>query len=212
MWELNHKVEHQRTDAFELWCWRRLDSPLDCREINLEYSLEELMQKLQYFGHLMQRTDIGKDPDAGQDWRQEEKGTTEDEMVGWHHQLSGHEFEQAPGKWWKTGSLAYCSPWGRRESDTTEWLNNNNYKLGYRHIESFYGGFIFDVILIIWRHFSYILRHITYLFDSWPPLFWSQILKSNKILLLENTFWETKIAKYLYFFSLNLFTKLITVC
>ena len=155
---------------------------------------------------------IRKDPDTEKGRRQEEKGTTEDEMVGWHHQLSGHEFEQAPGKWWKTGSLAYCSPWGRRESDTTEWLNNNNYKLGYRHIESFYGGFIFDVILIIWRHFSYILRHITYLFDSWPPLFWSQILKSNKILLLENTFWETKIAKYLYFFSLNLFTKLITVC
>ena len=90
MWELNHKVEHQRTDAFELWCWRRLDSPLDCREINLEYSLEELMQKLQYFGHLMQRTDIGKDPDAGQDWRQEEKGMTEDEMVAWHHWYNGH--------------------------------------------------------------------------------------------------------------------------
>ena len=51
--------------------------------MNPEYSLEELMRKLQYFGHLMQRTDIGKDPDAGKDWRQEEKGTTEDEMVGW---------------------------------------------------------------------------------------------------------------------------------
>ena len=75
-----------------------LESPLDCKEIQpvlkeivLEASLEglKLKLKLQYFGHLMEKTD----PDAGQDWRQEEKGTTEDEMVGWHHQLSEHEFE-----------------------------------------------------------------------------------------------------------------------
>ena len=62
----------------------------------------------------------GKDPDAGQDWRQEEKGTTEDEMVGWHHWLSGHEFEQTPGDSEGQGSLACCSPWGRKESDTTQ--------------------------------------------------------------------------------------------
>ena len=66
---------------------------------------------------------IEKDPDAGKDWRQEEKGTTEDEMVGWHHQLNGHEFEQAPGIGDGQGSLVCCSPWGRKESDTTEWLN-----------------------------------------------------------------------------------------
>ena len=60
-------------------------------------------------------------------------------MVGWHHQLNGQEFEQAPGNGERQGSLAYCSPWGRRESDNTERLNNNNYKLGYHHIESFYG-------------------------------------------------------------------------
>ena len=65
---------------------------------------------------------IGKDPDAGKDWRQE-KGTTEDEMVGWHHQLDGYEFEQALGVGDGQGSLACCSPWGRKESDTTEWLN-----------------------------------------------------------------------------------------
>ena len=69
---------------------------------------------------------IRKDPDAGKGWRQEEKGTTEDEMVGWHHRLSGHEFEQAPGVGNGQGSLACCSPWGRKESDTTERLNNNN--------------------------------------------------------------------------------------
>ena len=67
----------------------------------------------------------GKDPDAGKDWRQEEKGTTEDEMVGWHHQLDGHEFEQAPGVDDGQGSLACCSPWGLKESDTTWRLNNN---------------------------------------------------------------------------------------
>ena len=66
---------------------------------------------------------IGKDPDAGKDWRQEEKGTTEDEMAGWHHQLVGHEFEQAPGTGDEQGSLACFSPWGYRESDKTEWLN-----------------------------------------------------------------------------------------
>ena len=80
---------------------------------------------------------IGKDPDAGKDWRQEEKGTTEDEMVGWHHWLNGHEFEQTPGDSEGPGSLVCCCLWGLRESDTTEQLNNNHrpsvtkdYKLG----------------------------------------------------------------------------------
>ena len=67
----------------------------------------------------------GKDPDAGKDWRQE-KGTTEDEMVSWHHQLNGHEFAQAPGDGEGQGSLGCCSPWGCKESDMTEWLNNNS--------------------------------------------------------------------------------------
>ena len=66
---------------------------------------------------------IWKDPDAGKDWRQEEKGTTEDEMVGWHHLLDGHEFEQALGVGDGQGSLACCSPWGHKKSDMTEWLN-----------------------------------------------------------------------------------------
>ena len=66
---------------------------------------------------------IGKDPDAGQDWRQEETGTAEDEMVGWHHRLNGHEFEQALGVGDRQGSLACCSPQCCKESDTTEQLN-----------------------------------------------------------------------------------------
>ena len=64
-----------------------------------------------------------KDTDAGKDWRQEEKRMTEDEMVGWHHQLNGHEFEQAPGAGDGQVSLTCCSLWGRKESDVTQWLN-----------------------------------------------------------------------------------------
>ena len=66
---------------------------------------------------------IGKDPDAGKDWRQEEKGTTEDEMVGWHHRLDRHEFDQAPGVGDGQGNLACCSPWSCKQLDTTEQLN-----------------------------------------------------------------------------------------
>jgi len=65
-----------------------------------------------------------KDPDAGKDWRQEENGTTEDEMAGWHHWFNGPEYEQAPGDGEEQRSLVYCNPWGHKESDTTEWLNN----------------------------------------------------------------------------------------
>ena len=97
------KAESQRIHAFELWCWRRfLRVPWTARrsnqsilkEISLGCSLEEpiLKLKLQYFGYLMQRIDSGKDPDSGRDWGQEEKGTTEDEVAGWHHQLNGYEF------------------------------------------------------------------------------------------------------------------------
>ena len=98
------KAEHRRIDAFELWCWRRLKSPLDCKEIQPVHPKGD--QAWVFIG----RTDaeaetptlwpphakiwlIGKDPDAGRDWGQEEKGTTEDEMAGWRHQLDGHELE-----------------------------------------------------------------------------------------------------------------------
>ena len=88
------KAERRRIDAFELWCWRRLlrvpwtarrSNQSNLKEINPEYSLEGLMLKLQYFGHLMRRADSLEKTDAGRDWGQEEKGTTEDEMAGWHH-------------------------------------------------------------------------------------------------------------------------------
>ena len=98
------KAEHQRIDAFEVWCWRRLlrvpwtarrSNQSILKEISPGCSLEGLMLKLklQYFGHLMQRVDSLEKTDAGRDWGQEEKGMTEDEMAGWHHQLDGREFK-----------------------------------------------------------------------------------------------------------------------
>ena len=80
------------------WIARRFNQSI-LKEISLEYSLKGLMLKLklQYFGHLMRRVDSLEKSDAGTDWGQEEKGTTEDEMAGWHHQLDGREFERTPG-------------------------------------------------------------------------------------------------------------------
>ena len=97
------KAERRRIDVFELLCWRRLlrvpwtarrSNQSILKEMSPGCSLEGMMLKLkvQYFGHLMQRVD-SLDSDAGRDWGQEEKGTTEDEMAGWHHRLDGHEFE-----------------------------------------------------------------------------------------------------------------------
>ena len=88
-------------------------------------SLEGMMLKLklQYFGHLMQRVDSLEKTEAGRDWGQEKKRTTEGEMAGWHHWLNGHESEWTPGVGDGQGGLACCDLWGRKESDTTEWLN-----------------------------------------------------------------------------------------
>ena len=69
---------------------------------------------------------IRRDSDVGKDWRQEEKGMTGDEMVGWYHRLNGRELQQDPGARDEQGSLACCSPWGRKELDTTDRMNNNN--------------------------------------------------------------------------------------
>ena len=98
------KTEHRRIDAFELWCWRRLlrvpwsakrSNQSIIKEISPGCSLEEMMLKLklQYLGHLMRKVESLENSDVGRDWGQEEKGTTEDEMAGWHHRLDGREFE-----------------------------------------------------------------------------------------------------------------------
>ena len=123
-WTLN-KVECQRTDVFKLWCWRRLlrvpwtarrSNQSILKEINPQYSLEGLMLKLmlQYFGHLMWKADLLEKTETGTDWRKEEKGRTEDEMVGWHQVLNGHESEQTPGDGERQWSQACCSPWCHR--------------------------------------------------------------------------------------------------
>ena len=128
------KAEGQRIGAFELWCWRRLVSPLDCKETQPVHPKGD--QSWVFNG----RTDveaetpilwppdakswfIWKDPDAGKDWGQEEKGTTEEEMVGWHHQPDGHGFGWTPGAVDGQGGLACCDSWDRKESDTTKRLN-----------------------------------------------------------------------------------------
>ena len=128
------KAERQRIDAFELWCWRRLlrvpwtarrSNQSILKEISPGISLEGMLLKLklQYFGHLRLRVWlIGKDSDAGRDWGQEEKGTTEDEMAGWHHWLDGCESEWTPGVDDEQGGLACCESWGCKELDTTEQL------------------------------------------------------------------------------------------
>ena len=125
------------TDELMLWTVvleRTLESPLDCKEIQPVHPKGD--QSWVFIG----RTDveaetpilwpphtkswlIGKDPDAGRDWGQEEKGMTEDEMAGWYHRLNGHESEWSPGVGDGQGGLACCDSWGRKESDTTEWLN-----------------------------------------------------------------------------------------
>ena len=127
------KAKCWRIDAFELWCWRRLlrvpwtarrSNQSILKDISPKYSLKGLMLKLklQYFGHLMRRTDsLEKSMMLGKvEGRRRER---QDEIVGWHHQLDGHEFEHAPGVGDGQGCLECCSPWSHKESDMTEWLN-----------------------------------------------------------------------------------------
>ena len=154
MWELDYKESW----ALKNWCFwtvvleKTIKSPLDCKEIQPVHPKGD--QSWVFIG----RTDVeaetpilwppdgknwllGKDPDAGKDWGQEEKGMTEDEMFGWHHRLDGHEFGWTPGVSDGLGGLVCCSPWGGKEPDTTEWTKPNSaYKLNNQ-------GDILDVLL-----------------------------------------------------------------
>jgi len=110
-------------DSLKIWLWRggrNLETHLifNCRDYKTTHAIWYVYTPPDTKNWL-----TGKDPDAGKDWRQEEKGTTEDKMVGWHHQLNGLEFEQAPGVGDGLGNLVCCSPWGSKESDMTETLN-----------------------------------------------------------------------------------------
>ena len=136
MWELDYKESWVQKN----WCFwtvvleKTLENPLDLKAI------QPVNSNGNWPWIFIGRTDaeaetlilsppgaknwlLGKDPDAGKDWRWEEKGMTEDEIIGWHHRLNGHEFEQAPGVADGQGSLACCSPRGHKKSDMTEWLN-----------------------------------------------------------------------------------------
>ena len=139
IWELDHKEGWVPKN----WCFgtvvleKTLESPLECKEIKpvnpkgnqpwifiggTEAEAEAL---------IVWPTDVkiqltGKVPDARKYWREKEKGTTEEEMVGWHHWLNGHEFAQTLGDGEGQGSLACCTPWDHKESDMTEWLNNKS--------------------------------------------------------------------------------------
>ena len=128
------KAECRRIDAFELWCWRRLlrvpwtagrSNQSILKEISPGISLEGMMLKagtpVLWPPHAKSWL-TGKDSDTGRDWGQEEKGTTEDEMAGWHHWLDGRESGWTPGVGEGQGGLAWCDSWGRKESDTTERL------------------------------------------------------------------------------------------
>ena len=134
----NYIEDYKESWAPKNWCFltvvleKTLESPLDCKEIQPVYPKGNqswiFIGKTDAEALILWPSDvknllIGKDPDAGKDWRWDEKGMTEDEMVGWHHGLDRHEFEQAPGIGDGQGSLACCSPWGLKESDTTERLN-----------------------------------------------------------------------------------------
>ena len=139
MWELDHK----KGWVSKNWCFwtvvleKTLESPLDCKEI------KPVHPKGNQSWIFIARTDaeieapklwtsdtksqlIGKDPNAGKYWKQEEKGMTEDDIVGWHHQLNGHEFEQTPGDGEGLEGLVCFSPWISKNLDTIEQLNNNH--------------------------------------------------------------------------------------
>ena len=131
------KAECWRTDAFQLWCWRTLESPLDSKKIKpvnpKESQLWIFIGRTDAEAPILWPPDlksrlIGKDPDAGQDWRKKEKGW-QDEMVGWHHWVNGHESEQTPADGERQGSLVCCSPQGCKELYTTGWQNNGNPRL-----------------------------------------------------------------------------------
>ena len=132
------KADHWRIDAFELWCWRRLlivpwtarrSNQSILKEISPGYPLEGLMLKLklQYFFHLMWRVDSLEKTLMLGGIGAEEKGTTEDEMAGWHHRLDEHEFEWTPGVGDGQEGLACCNSWGQKKLDKTEWLNWTEY-------------------------------------------------------------------------------------
>ena len=155
MWELDHK----ECWALKNWCFwhvldKTLESSLDSKEIKPVNPQRN--QSWIFIGRTDDEAEapifwppdaksqlIGKDPNARKNWRQEEKGMTEDEMIGWHHRLNGHEFEQAPGDGEREGSLVCYNPWGHKQSARL-WLNNNR---GYSKWHIHFSAFFFFLLL-----------------------------------------------------------------
>ena len=177
------KLDCEESWAPKNWCFwtvvleKTLESPLDCKEIQPVHS--EGDQPWVFFGRTDAKAEtpilwppqvkswlIGKDRDAGRDWGQEEKLMTEHEMAGWHHQLDGHEFGWTPGVGDGQGGLVCCNSWGRKELDTTEWLNWTGLKHSvsfrctakwisypYMYIHSFLVSFLIQVTTEYWVEF-----------------------------------------------------------
>ena len=163
MGELDHK-ESWVTKNWSFWTVvleKTLESPLDCKEIQPVHPKGD--QSWTFTG----RTDaedkapilwppdvknwlIGKDTDAGKDWRWEEKGMTEDEMVGCCHRLNGHDFEQALGAGDGQGGLACCNPWGHKGSGRTEWLNWTELNLLLSPHSPIYIFILINVVIALW--------------------------------------------------------------
>ena len=137
------ELDQKEAWALKNWCFptvvleKTLESLLDCKEIQpvnpkgnqpwiLTARTDAEVEALMLWPPDGKSQFTGKNPDSGKDWGQEEKGTTEDEMVGWHHQLNGHEFDQTLGNSEGQGSLACCSPWSHKDLNTTWQLNNND--------------------------------------------------------------------------------------
>ena len=150
MWELDYKESR----APKNWCFwtvvleKTLESPLDCKKIKPVHPKGNQSWIFTGGTDAEAETPIlwppdaknwlrGKGPDAGKGWRQEEKGTSENKTIGWHHQLDGHEFEQAPEVGDGQGSLMCCSPWDLKELDMTEWLNWIDYSSTYYYSSTF---------------------------------------------------------------------------
>ena len=213
MWEL----DCEESWVPKNWCFwtvvleKTLESPLDCKEIQPVHSKGD--QSWVFIG----RTDaeaetpvlwpphakswlIGKDSDAGRDWGQEEKGTTEDEMAGWHHQLGGHEFEWTPGVGDGQGGLACCDSWGCKESDTTERLNWTELNCGTELSSSHEWAYL-TLINISWAglhycpHFtdedmsyrSYVIPKVTHVWSQGIWI-WQSELEVYILIFLNDTF------------------------
>ena len=164
-------MDHKESWALKNWCFwtvvleKTLESSLDCKEIQPAHPKGD--QSWVFIGRTYVEAEtlilwppdaktwlIGKDPDAGEDWGQEKKGITEDEMVGWHHRFDEHGFGWTPGVGDGQGSVACCGLWGRKESDMTEWLNwtelnNINMFRTYKAKDIFFSTLLFHPCIFL---------------------------------------------------------------